>query len=192
MSPAKLPAPGQPGVTFLDQHAAVASQPSAAAAPFAAAQQAQQAQQAQHAIPAVKMPTAMQPVQQLAAAQQQPASPGGRELTHLVDFMTPEAESVLHHREFAAPAEARKGLPMQRIAELQREGQQGGSGGSLEGESEMQPIAAVPAPAAELDSAEEAEYGQMVQELQQVDSCLACGTPRPNTKCCGAAKNRLS
>ena len=123
------------------------------------------------------MPTAMQSVQQLAAAQQQPASPGGRELTHMIDFMTPEAESVLHHREFAAPAEARKGLPTQRVAELQRQGQEGGSGGSLEADSEMQPIGATPAPAAELDNAEAAEYGQMVQELQQVSSCLACGAP---------------
>ena len=133
------------------------------------AHQAQPAQQAQHDMPAVKfLPPAVQQVQQSAALpQQQPASPAGRELTHVVDFMTPEAESVLHHKEFAAPAAAHRAAPTaQRIAELQQGGQEEGSGGSLEAESVMQLIPAVQP--AEVAAAEEAEYGQMVQELQQV------------------------
>ena len=137
-------------------------------------QRAQHAQQAQHNMLSVKfLPPAVQQVQQSAALpQQQPASPAGRELTHVVDFMTPEAESVLHHKEFAAPAAAHRAAPMaQRIAELQRGGQEEGSGGSLEGESVMQLIPAVQP--AEVAAAEEAEYGQMVQELQQVSTLHA-------------------
>lgn len=92
--------------------------------------------------------------------------------------MNPEAESVLHHKEFAAPAAAAHSAAhtaqhaqhssAQRIAELQREGQEGGSGGSLEGESVMQPISVMRS--AELEAAEEEDYGQMVQELQQVSA----------------------
>lgn len=133
------------------------------------AKQAQQPQQAQHAVSAVRvLPAAVQQVQQSpGAAQHLPPSPAGRELTHVSDFMTPQAESVLHHREFAAPAAAQRAAPTaQRVAELQREGQEGGSGGSLEGESEMQPIPVIQSEAA--NNAEEADYGQMVQELQQV------------------------
>ena len=61
-------------------------------------------------------------------------------------------------------------MPSHRIADLQRAGQDSGSGGSLEGVSELQPIPKLsPRAAAE----EEAEYGQMVEEMQQVSICLS-------------------
>ena len=74
---------------------------------------------------------------------------------------------MLHQVEFVIPGAANNGelVPTHRIADLQRAGQDNGSGGSLEGISELQPIPKLsPRAAAE----EEAEYGQMVEELQQV------------------------
>ena len=97
-----------------------------------------------------ELPPGQQPLQQL-------ASPAGPEL--------------LHHVEFVIPGTAKKDgmIPNHRIADLQRAGQDSGSGGSLEGVSELQPIPKLsPRAAAE----EEAEYGQMVEEMQQV--CQSC------------------
>jgi len=76
---------------------------------------------------------------------------------------------MLHQVEFVIPGAAhRDGLiPSQRVAELQTAGQDNGSGGSLEGVSELQPILRLsPRDGAAAD--EEAEYGQMVVEMQQV------------------------
>ncbi len=76
---------------------------------------------------------------------------------------------MLHQVEFVIPGAAhRDGLiPSQRVAELQTAGQENGSGGSLEGVSELQPIPRLsPRDGAAAD--EEAEYGQMVEEMQQV------------------------
>lgn len=81
---------------------------------------------------------------------------------------------MLHQVEFVIPARAAgKGgmAPDQRVAELQRAGHEEGSGGSLEGISELQPIPKLsPRAAAE----EEADYGQMVEEMQQV--CIIAHT----------------
>ncbi len=86
---------------------------------------------------------------------QQPASPGGQEMLHQVEFVIPGAA----HRDGL--------IPSQRVAELQTAGQENGSGGSLEGVSELQPIPRLsPRDGAVAD--EEAEYGQMVEEMQQV------------------------
>lgn len=79
---------------------------------------------------------------------------------------------MLHHVEFVIPGAAEKGgmSPSHRIAELQRAGQDEGSGGSLEGVSELQPIPKLsPRAAAE----EEAAFGEMMQEMQEVRKLLS-------------------
>ena len=76
---------------------------------------------------------------------------------------------MLHQVEFVIPGAAHRDalIPSQRVAQLQTAGQETGSGGSLEGVSELQPIPRLsPRDGAAAD--EEAEYGQMVEEMQQV------------------------
>lgn len=65
------------------------------------------------------------------------------------------------------PGTANRGgmIPSHRIADLQRAGQDEGSGGSLEGVSELQPIPKLSPRAA---AVEEAEFGEMMQEMQEV------------------------
>ena len=153
--PRDLPPVAAPAETAAVKHAAVQTQ-------------TQQTQHSQHGVPALAhLSAAPQPGAdaQLPPGQQplQPSSPGGPELLHQVEFVVPGA--------------ARKDgmIPSQRIADLQRAGQDIGSGGSLEGVSELQPIPKLsPRAAAE----EEAEYGQMVEEMQQVSVCLSVYLPK--------------
>ena len=158
-APRDLPPSAAPAEIAAVRHAAVQTQTQPA-------QHAQQAQQGQLNLPAhVRLPAALQPgaASHLPCGQQplqQPASPGSPEMLHQVEFVIPGAAG-------------KAGLiPSQRVAELQRAGQEEGSGGSLEGVSELQPIPKLsPRAAAE----EEAEYGQMVQEMQQVQpDCTCC------------------
>ena len=97
-------------------------------------------------------------VSQLSVRQQplrQPASPGGQELLHQVEFVIPGAVP----RDGTTP----------RIAALQTAGHDNGSGGSMEGVSELQPIPELsPRDDAAAADGEEAEYSQMVEEMQQV------------------------
>ncbi len=202
-----LPPRAQAGPALPSGRALAHDQPATTPAANAAVQpQAQQAQHAaqQLAIPALKqgraqgqgqgqsanLPSALQqappaplrtPAPQTGAVLQQPswqqplqqpASPGGQELLHQVEFVVPGAV----HRDGL--------IPSQRVAELQTAGQENGSGGSLEGVSELQPIPNLsPRDAAAADE-EEAEYGQMVEELQQVCYCCNGGYARQTMPLC--------
>lgn len=141
-SPRELSPPAAPADIAAVKHAAVQTQP----------------QQAKHGMPPpvymaavpqagahAQMPSGQQPLQQ-------PASPAGPEMLHQVEFVV--------------PGTANRGgmIPSHRIADLQRAGQDEGSGGSLEGVSELQPIPKLSPRAA---AAEEAEFGEMMQELQE-------------------------
>ena len=151
--PRDLPPIAAPAETAAVRHAAVQTQ----------TQHSQQTQHGQHGAPALAhLPAAPQAGAgaQLPPEQQpvQPSSPAGPELLHQVEFVVPGA------------AKKDGMIPSHRIADLQRAGQDSGSGGSLEGVSELQPIPKLsPRAAAE----EEAEYGQMVEEMQQVFVCLS-------------------
>ncbi len=180
-----LPPRAQPGPALASGRALVHDQPTAVSAANAVARAAAvqvPAQQGQHAkqpdadqghapaLPSALQQASPQPVRtpvsapQIGAVSQQPmrqqplqqpASPGGQEMLHQVEFVIPGA--------------AHRGglIPSQRVAELQTAGQENGSGGSLEGVSELQPIPRLsPRDGAAAD--EEAEYGQMVEEMQQV------------------------
>ena len=144
--PQVLPAIAAPAETAAVRHAAVQTQHS------------QQPQHGQHGLPALAHLSAAPQTRadaQLPPGQQplQPSSPAGPEMLHQVEFVVPGA------------AKKDDVIPSGRIADLQRAGQDSGSGGSLEGVSELQPIPKLsPRAAAE----EEAEYGQMVEEMQQV------------------------
>ncbi|DBB05985.1 TPA: hypothetical protein ACH3X3_009975 [Trebouxia sp. C0006] len=180
-----LPPRAQPGPALASGRALVHDQPTAVSAANAVARAAAvqvPAQQGQHAkqpdadqghapaLPSALQQASPQPVRtpvsapQIGAVSQQPmrqqplqqpASPGGQEMLHQVEFVIPGAA----HRDGL--------IPSQKVAELQTAGQENGSGGSLEGVSELQPIPRLsPRDGAAAD--EEAEYGQMVEEMQQV------------------------
>ena len=89
-------------------------------------------------------------------------------MLHQVEFVLPGMAKGGPTPGAASPGQNNKLGP--RVAELQTAGgQENGSGGSLEGFSELQPIPKL-TPTTNNAAAEEedAEYGQMVQEMQQV------------------------
>ena len=200
----RVEAPDQPAATPA-AHAAAAATARAAVVPMPA----QHANQVQHAVQlpaeqgqaqgqghvaavpsALQQPTpshvrtpAVAPASQQPLVQQplqQPPSPGGPEMLHQVEFVLPVMAKDGPTPGAPTPGHGKNLGP--RVAELQTAGgQENGSGGSLEGFSELQPIPKL-TPRTNNAAAEEedAEYGQMVQEMQQVavhgciEKMLAC------------------